>query len=251
MGLLRTAAILGFVGIKSAYNVGKGAINTIADGAAIVNDVCHGDFDGALNKTGKRIEKTVKAAVGSVCAAGAVLEQAAECIEDSNKTFLDKHTVENLTMITGAFIVGGIASSCIDTDSESVNETDYERLSVSDHYQIEGHGLLPDTLELNSLSDSNGVFTGDNDDLKELANMGMIDGTFHIDSEDENRSLSARNEFLNMHGFTSVPEGYEVHHVVPLCEGGADSPDNMILVTEAQHDFITSAHSSFYGWHRS
>ena len=72
-----------------------------------------------------------------------------------------------------------------------------------------------------------------------------------IDSEDENRSLSARNEFLNMHGFTSVPEGYEVHHVVPLCEGGADSPDNMILVTEAQHDFITSAHSSFYGWHRS
>ena len=96
MEFFRTTAILGYIGIKSAYNVAKGTINTIADGAAIVNDVCHRDFDGALNKTGKRIEKTVKAAVGSACAAGAVLEQAAECIEDSNKTFLDKHTVENL-----------------------------------------------------------------------------------------------------------------------------------------------------------
>lgn len=251
MGLLRTAAILGFVGIKSAYNVGKGAINTIADGAAIVNDVCHGDFDGALNKTGKRIEKTVKAAVGSVCAAGAVLEQAADCIEDKNKTFLDKNTVDNLTMITGAFIAGDIAASCLDTDSDSDNDTGYESRSVSEYIRIEDQGLLPEHTELNSLTDCHGVFTGSEEDLNELASMGMIDGTDHIDSDDETRSLSARNEFLHQHGFSSLPAGYEVHHVVPLCEGGADSPDNMILVTEAQHDFITSAHSSFYGWHRS
>ena len=143
MGLLRTAAILGFVGIKSAYNVGKGAINTIADGAAIVNDVCHGDFDGALNKTGKRIEKTVKAAVGSVCAAGAVLEQAADCIEDKNKTFLDKNTVDNLTMITGAFIVGDIASHVlIQIQSQLMKQItrDYQfqiitRLKVMDCFQ--------------------------------------------------------------------------------------------------------------------
>ena len=51
-----------------------------------------------------------------------------------------------------------------------------------------------------------------------------------------------------LHGFDGVPEGYEVHHVVPLSEGGADTPDNMILVSEADHAAITSAHAGFYGW---
>lgn len=30
--------------------------------------------------------------------------------------------------------------------------------------------------------------------------------------------------------------------------GGADTPDNMILVSEADHAAITSAHAGFYGW---
>ena len=62
------------------------------------------------------------------------------------------------------------------------------------------------------------------------------------------RDIGARDAFLSVHGFDGVPEGYEVHHVVPLSEGGADTPDNMILVSEADHAAITSAHAGFYGW---
>ena len=66
--------------------------------------------------------------------------------------------------------------------------------------------------------------------------------------EDIVRDIGARDAFLSVHGFDGVPEGYEVHHVVPLSEGGADTPDNMILVSEADHAAITSAHAGFYGW---
>ena len=48
-----------------------------------------------------------------------------------------------------------------------------------------------------------------------------------------------------------APEGYEVHHIVPLSEGGADTPENMILVKEDLHDEITAAHSKFYDWRKS
>lgn len=75
-----------------------------------------------------------------------------------------------------------------------------------------------------------------------------VDGTTHVASEDIVRDIGARDAFLSVHGFDGVPEGYEVHHVVPLSEGGADTPDNMILVSEADHAAITSAHAGFYGW---
>ena len=36
-------------------------------------------------------------------------------------------------------------------------------------------------------------------------------------------------------GLTARPEGYEVDHSIPLCAGGADSPENMQLLTREQH----------------
>ena len=51
-----------------------------------------------------------------------------------------------------------------------------------------------------------------------------------------------------MHGYENTPEGYDVHHIVPVSEGGPDSVDNMVLVSEEEHDRITAAHRAYYGW---
>lgn len=46
--------------------------------------------------------------------------------------------------------------------------------------------------------------------------------------------------FLRAHGLERTPEGYEVDHIIPLCAGGADSPENMQLLTVEQHAEKTS-----------
>ena len=40
--------------------------------------------------------------------------------------------------------------------------------------------------------------------------------------------------------------GYEVYHIVPLSEGGADNPYNMILLSEKDHAYITQMHRGVY-----
>lgn len=41
-----------------------------------------------------------------------------------------------------------------------------------------------------------------------------------------------------------------VHHIQPLCEGGADDPSNMVLIDPDNHAKITSAHQEYYGWEK-
>ena len=41
--------------------------------------------------------------------------------------------------------------------------------------------------------------------------------------------------FLRAQGLERTPEGYEVDHIIPLCAGGADSPENMQLLTIEEH----------------
>lgn len=94
----------------------------------------------------------------------------------------------------------------------------------------------------------NGVFVGTDQDLQNLIVAGEFEETQHVNAEDIDRNMEARQVFLEMHGYDGVPEGYEVHHIVPLSEGGADSPQNMILVTEEDHEVITAAHRKFYSW---
>ena len=93
-----------------------------------------------------------------------------------------------------------------------------------------------------------GVFDGNEEELNELSEAGMVDGSEHIDSEDIVRDPAVRAEFLASCGFDSVPEGYEVHHIIPLSEGGTDDPSNMVLLTKEEHDAITAAHRNFYEW---
>lgn len=91
----------------------------------------------------------------------------------------------------------------------------------------------------------NGLFTGDATDLDNLIQLGEVPDTEHVESI---RSMEQVNAFYQLHGLEPTP-GYEVHHIIPLSEGGADHPDNMVLVSSEQHDEITAAHAKYYGWH--
>lgn len=49
------------------------------------------------------------------------------------------------------------------------------------------------------------------------------------------RSRAQVRAFLRQQGLEQTPPGYEVDHIVPLCAGGADRPENMQLLTKRQH----------------
>lgn len=49
------------------------------------------------------------------------------------------------------------------------------------------------------------------------------------------RSRAQVRAFLRQQGLERTPEGYEVDHIVPLCAGGKDAPENMQLLTREQH----------------
>ena len=103
----------------------------------------------------------------------------------------------------------------------------------------------------NDVNEFSGVENGmlsDPSQLNELIAAGEVQGAIHVSAEDEVRSETAIKNFLHEHGYTDVPAGYEIHHIVPLSEGGADDPHNMVLLTEEQHDAITTAHRQYYGW---
>lgn len=57
---------------------------------------------------------------------------------------------------------------------------------------------------------------------------------FGADARTE-RSRAQVNAFLRQQGLTRTPPGYEVDHIMPLCAGGKDSPENMQLLTKGQH----------------
>ena len=61
------------------------------------------------------------------------------------------------------------------------------------------------------------------------------------------RSESAKEEFLRGRGYTKVPPGYEVDHIIPLYAGGSDTPGNMQLLSKTQHHAKTKADYRRYG----
>ncbi|MCL6558423.1 MAG: HNH endonuclease [Firmicutes bacterium] len=105
------------------------------------------------------------------------------------------------------------------------------------HTQVltEGQGTLyPDLPSTEYDADGDGF--ADPGTVDELVEAGLVDDAYPVD--DPPRNPAAVEEFLRQHGLDRVPEGYEVHHIVPLYAGGADSPDNMILVKVVDHDAI-------------
>jgi len=236
--IVKTSYKVARICVKAGVNVTKGAINTVSDVAGTGSALLRGDTQKAGKILEHRIENTVKGVCSSVESAAVVLDRAIEyASSDNKKEFLNKDTENHLIRLASIAAVGTVAGSFIgDADLDTGDAYDY------------GDGLIADA---NLSGIENGVFVGDSSDLNNLIQAGQIEGTEHIDSDDYERDLSARNEFLALHGYSSIPEGYEVHHIVPLCEGGADSPDNMVLIREEDHEQITAAHARFYNWHNA
>lgn len=49
------------------------------------------------------------------------------------------------------------------------------------------------------------------------------------------RNATNKRLFLESKGFTELPKGYEIDHIIPLSEGGTDDESNMQLLTISQH----------------
>ena len=216
--------------IDSASGAFKGAVNTVSDVVDGVGKLASGDYKGAVDVTARRLQNMVTGTVtmveSGVKLTGAVADSAV-----SGKTFITEENKAHLTNICTAGIYATIGSSLISDDSADVPSAD--SCPQGDACSISGV--------------ENGVFNGDSWDLQELIKAGEVDGTEHI--SDVDRSDAARAEFLNLHGISDT-EGWEVHHVVPISEGGADDPSNMVLIDPEEHDEITKAHAEFYEWHK-
>ena len=95
----------------------------------------------------------------------------------------------------------------------------------------------------------NGVFVGDVSDLKALTAAGEVPDTDHVSEADITRSEATKAAFLNAHGIEET-EGWQVHHVVPLSEGGADDIHNMVLINPEDHRTITAEHADYNHWQK-
>ena len=54
--------------------------------------------------------------------------------------------------------------------------------------------------------------------------------------------------FLEKYGYDSLPVGYELHHIVPIAQRGADVIENLILLSEADHQKVTDKHKEVFKW---
>ncbi len=243
MGFFRALYAAARVTVGAGANIIQGVASTAADACEVVNCLAHKDVEGSLEIVGRRIER-------SVYGVGYALDNAMELLEDLGEDdrgpFLREENIQRMTTVATAGLVaaGGIHllsdDPGVDFDADGLPDGD-DGAVLTDMQIASSFDLSPDAVE-------NGVFVGDASDLDDLTRAGELSDTTHIDSSDIDRSMAMRDGFLSAHGFDSVPEGYEVHHIVPLSEGGSDTPDNMILVREDLHDQITAAHRAFYGW---
>jgi 5-methylcytosine-specific restriction endonuclease McrA len=74
--------------------------------------------------------------------------------------------------------------------------------------------------------------------------------SYHRGGVPKQRSASAKQQFLKRYGYKRVPSGFEVDHVAPLSQGGADAPWNMQLSPKALHKTKTARDSRLYHWRR-
>ena len=54
------------------------------------------------------------------------------------------------------------------------------------------------------------------------------------------RSSIAKTKFLKSIDLKSIPNGYQIDHIIPLSQGGEDIPENMQLLTIGQHKIKTA-----------
>ena len=241
MGVFKALSVITQVGIGAGVGLIKGVGSTAVDACKVVDRAVHQDWEGSLDIVGQRIERTVYGV-------GSALQSTVELIEDleSDRDFLRQENVNKMTQVASLGLAVGLGSNLFsDNGADTYEGTDAVAMSdteqLTDTQMAANFGLPAQAID-------NGMFIGNEADLQALIEAGQDPEAVHVDAEDIHRNMSVRNEFLAMHGYDSVPEGYEVHHVQPLSEGGPDTVENMILIDEASHDQITAAHQNYYQW---
>ena len=241
MNPFKVAGIVTKVGFQTTLGLVKGTINTAGDCCKLAGRVIDRDPEGAVRIIAKRVDKTVRA-VGSVSKTAVHLVDTAL---DSNQSLWTEKNVEKMASVAtfGAILAVGI-------DSVTGDEiTDLPENSASlNEAGVPSDAVLASSFGLDADAVSNGVFVGDENDLNDLILAGEDSSSQHLSAGEYTRDIGLRDTFVNAHGWESIPEGYEVHHVMPLSQGGADNVDNMILISESEHDAVTAAHRAFYNW---
>ena len=215
--------------------------NTVTDFANIIGGVVDKDPKRICNAVGTFAGRRIK------CAANF-----AKVIYSASKTGLyciskDKLTNNDINKLKEYGIIFSSVALTIAITGELLHELHLE----SPVHEISGDiALLTPDIDISDIPGvHNGIFESNSvDDLNNLIHLGEIDNTEHINSIEVVRDPSIAHEFLDIHGLDSQPKGYELHHIIPLSEGGADSPDNMVLVPEELHHQITAAHRLYYSW---
>lgn len=226
--------------------------------------------DGNYKAAGKKIaEMQVRRAKGAAkaaaTAAGTVCNGVkAACTDDTEAAKKFRRGLRNCAVIGGTILVASEAVDAIEDTGDGGATESVEASDVSgdggdsvDHRTVWTDDALPDAdgagdlLPMTDIEDMPGVEDGmllddSPNNLAELAEAGKFRGTHHL--SEVVRSQDARLDFLAQHDLERIPTGWELHHVVPLSEGGADTPDNMVLLKAEDHDWITRQHRIFYGW---
>lgn len=246
MGIFKALTVGTKVLLKASGAIIKGTTNTVVTTAKFAEAVTRGDAVGATRVVGNKIANMAVAGCATAKNVGDLLDEAEKCANDKNRPFLTKETERKLvaTAALGTAVGVGAYLGCSDGDDASDSSSDSMDPPAINHWTESGDTL---TCPIDG-DDCDAILARNDDRLTDLISEGEIDGTEHVDSDDVHRSMAVRNHFLHDHGFDSVPEGYEVHHKIPLSQGGPDSTDNMILVSEEDHDRITAEHRKFYHW---
>lgn len=214
----------------TVVGVVKGISGTAEDVLQGGVGICRGDFSKAADIVSKRAVGIVQGTIGAVCSGIAVGEAGYDSIVN-DAPFITPSNRDHLTRLCqlGVYATtGGL---------------------LAEDAVPEGHACTNpgDACELPGVE--NGVFVGDEDELQQLIAVGEIQEAPLMESSEIERSAAERAAFLHAHGIEDT-HGWEVHHVQPLAAGGADSADNMVLVSDEDHDRITAEHNRFYGWSR-
>lgn len=208
----------------------QGAVNSAADAIDGVTRLCRGDIEGAGEVVGRRVTNIVKGTIGVIQSGAAVTEACCDTLMN-DAPFVTDTNKHHLTRLCQAGVTTIMADAVLSEDVPSGSEC-----------------TLPhDACDLPGVE--NGVFVGDASDLKALTSAGEVPDTDHISEANVTRSEAAKAAFLNAHGIEET-EGWQVHHVVPLSEGGSDDVHNMVLINPEDHQTITAEHNSFYNWNK-
>lgn len=248
--IVKTCAAAAQVAAGATAGISSGMVATARDAGNLAECALKQDLDGVGKILENRVSSLVEGACSRIEAGIELIDEAGRCIQDPKRPFLTCANKRRMTQLSTVGLTAAAGLAFVDDDA-AVTDSEPDPAGLST-----GVMALPDpddgTIRISdgmrSFVIEDGRFEGSDEELQMLARAGELSDTEHI--EEPERSMAAHDLFLQSHGYDAVPAGYEVHHIVPLSEGGSDALGNMVILSEDDHDRITAQHADYYGWHR-